>query len=225
MVKQHTRRDFIYNTSVAGLGLMGFGAFLQSCAEKGVVYSKDLAKVYIEGLKSIIGLIRERELPNIEKAAGLAVQSKLQGHNLYVVLNGGMLPGELKSGRPGNPGVFITTDVQKASREDFVLSNDPYIVHGFGERMVKVVGLTTPQVLNNQTPPGALKNMGTLRLEDVADTVIYCHVPATDGIIAVEGIEIPLFPASGIIQTMIFYTFVSDIMENLARHGVYYTAE
>jgi hypothetical protein len=223
MGKQHTRRDFICDMSLTGLGMFGFGSFLQSCAKKGVAYSQDLAKVYIEGLRRIIVHIRDREFQKIQQATGLAVQSKLQGHNLYVLLKGGMLNGELKEGRPGNPNIFITGDVQRASREDFVLTNDPYPVRGFGERMVKVIGLATPSILNNDTPAGTLKNMGTFRLEDVSDLVIYCHVPVTDGIVTVEGIDIPLFPGSGVIQTLIFYSFISDILEYLAQHGVYYT--
>ena len=97
------------------------------------------------------------------------------------------------------------------------------MVRGFSERLVKVVGLATPSVHNIRTPPGALENMGTYRIEDVSDIVIYCHVPHTDGIVNVEGIDIPLFPASGIIHTLIYYALVSEIVEELAGHGVYYT--
>ena len=93
MRKQHTRRDFIYDISLTGFGMLGFGAFMQSCAEKGVSYSQNLANLYIKGIRKIIRIVNERELPKIQQAAGLAVQAKLQGHNLYAHIAGGMLDG------------------------------------------------------------------------------------------------------------------------------------
>jgi len=221
MTEHHTRRDFIQNISFAGIGMLGFGAFIQSCAEKKVAYSSNLAKLYIDGVRNIIGIITERELPQIQRAAGLAVQAKLQGHNLYAHLSDGMLGGEIAKSRPGNPNIFITDDLHKATRDDLVVTNNPGIVRGFSERLVKVVGYTTPSIYNTQTPPGVLENMGTFRIEDVSDIVIYCHVPYTDGIVNVEGIDIPLFPASGIIHSIMYYALVSEIVENFARHGVY----
>ena len=65
--------------------------------------------------------------------------------------------------------------------------------------------------------------MGSYRMEDVADVVIYSHIPPEDGIVLVKGIDIPLFPSSGIIHTLIYYSFAADVMEELAKHGVYYT--
>ena len=103
-----------------------------------------------------------------------------------------------------------------------MLTNDPNDVRGLKERLVKVVGITTPSVLNEQTPTGGLANMGGFRLEDVSNIVIYCHVPHTDGIVSVEGMDIPLFPASGIIHSAMYFAIISDIMEGLAEHGVYY---
>lgn len=222
MAEQHTRRDFIQNISLAGIGMLGFGAFVQSCAEKKVFYSSNLAKLYIDGVRNIIGIITERELPKIKLAAGLAVQAKLQGHNLYAHFSDGMLGGETAKSRPGNPDVFITDELNRARRDDLVVTDDPGIVRGFSERLVKVVGFTTPAIYNTQTPPGALENMGTFRIEDVSDIVIYCHVPYTDGIVNVKGIDIPLFPASGIIHSILYYALVSEIVENLAGYGVYY---
>jgi len=223
MRKQHTRRDFICDISRTGFGMLGFGAFMQSCAEKGVSYSQNLANLYIKSIRKIIRIVNERELPKIKQAAGLAVQAKLQGHKLYAHIVGGMLDGVTDKKRPGNPDIFITEDIYRASRDDFVVTNDPGVVRGFSERLVKVVGLTTPSVHNIRTPPGALENMGAYRIEDVSDIVIYCHVPYTDGIVNVEGIDILLFPASGIIHTLIYYALVSEIVEELSGQGVYYT--
>ncbi|MBN1293846.1 MAG: twin-arginine translocation signal domain-containing protein [Candidatus Latescibacteria bacterium] len=222
MKQNLSRRDFLYDTSIAGISMLGLSAFLQSCAEKEVGYTHDLAKIYIEGIQRIIKQIKDKELSKIQQAAGLAVQAKLHGNNLYAHLSGNMLQGELRKDRPGNPNIFITEDIQRAARDDFVLTNEPSVVRGFSERLVKVVGFSTPSINNNNTPVGALKNMGTFRLEDVADIVIYCHVPYTDGIVNVEGVDVPLFPASGVIHSLMYYTLVSEIVESLAQHGVYF---
>ena len=222
MKQNHSRRDFLYNTSMAGISMLGLSAFLASCEEKEIAYSQDLAKLYIEGIQRIISQIKEKEIDKIQQAAGIAVQTKLQGHNLYAHISGNMLQGELKENRPGNPNIFITENIRRASRDDFVLTNEPAVVRGFSERLVKIVGISTPSIHNKNTPSGALKNMGTFRLEDVADIVIYCHVPYTDGIVNVKGVDIPLFPASGIIHSLMYYTLVAEIVESLAKHGVYF---
>lgn len=218
-----SRRDFLYNISAAGIGMIGFGAFIESCAEKDIIYSQDIAKAYIDGLLKIIAQVRERELPKIKQAVGYAVQAKLQGKKLYSHLAGRMIEGETDEKRPGHPNIFITGDIHLSSSEDFVLTNDVEAARGLSERMVKIVGITSPSTPSAETPSGALENMGSFRMEDVVDIVIYSHVPPEDGIVSVEGIDIPLFPASGVIHTIIYYSFISEVMEELAKHGIYYT--
>ena len=102
-----------------------------------------------------------------------------------------------------------------------LLTNDPDIVRGFSERMVKIIGITTPSVLNNKTPSGTLENMGTFRIEDFSDIVINCHVPYTDGILHVKDIDIPICPASGIIHSIIYYSLAAEIVAGLAVNGIY----
>ena len=136
-----------------------------------------------------------------------------------------MISGETAENRPGHPNLFIIGDITKSSRDDFVLTNDADAARGIGERLVKVVGLSSPWVPNNETPGGALRNMGSYRIEDVSDIVIYCHVPPEDGLVPVEGIDIPLFASSGIVHTIIYYALVSEILGELAKRGVYYSAQ
>ena len=220
-IENHTRRDFIRDMSMIGIGMAGFGAFLQSCSEEGIAPTSGLTKAYIDGLLDIIKKIRERELPKITKAATLAVQARLQGHNLYAKFSGGMLLSETDDSRPGSPHVFITTNLHEVSWSDIVITNDPEAVRGFSEQFVKVVGITTPSVPNSNTPPDKLENMGVLRIEDVSDIVIYCHVPYTDGILNVQGIDIPICPASSVIHSLIYYALIAEIVEGLARNGIY----
>ena len=223
MALSQTRRDFIHDLSFAGAGMIGLGAFLQSCAEKKITYSHDLARIYIEGLQRIIGVIREREISKIEQAVGFAVQAKLQGKKLYTHLIGSMIEGETSEKRPGHPNIFQRSDISKTAREDFVITNEADEARGLTERLVRVVGITSPSVPSAETPPGALENMGSYRMEDIADIVIYSHIPPEDGIVPVKGIDIPLYPSSGIIHTLIYYSFVAEVMEELAKYGVYYS--
>ena len=58
-------------------------------------------------------------------------------------------------------------------------------------------------------------------IEDVSDIVIYTHVPYTDGIVNVEGLEIPICPASGIIQSLVYYALSAEIVEGLTKSGIY----
>ncbi len=225
MENRHTRRDFIKDTSLAGLGMIGFGAFMQSCAEKNIMYSQDLAKLYIENLIKIVTEIREREFQKIRQAVGAAVQSKLLGKKLYTHLIGPMITGEMNDKRPGHPHIFTTDDISSSSREDFILTNDADAVRGLSERLVKIAGMTSPWCPDNDTGPETLENIGGFRIEDVANIIIYCHVPHEDGLVSVEGIDIPLFPGSGVIHTVIYYEFISEVMEELAKHGIYYSAE
>ena len=219
--QKHTRRDFIRSVPLAGIGVFGIGYFLQSCAEKGISPTNELTKHYIEGMLTIIKTVKEQELDNIKNAAALAVNTRLLGHDIYVSLKGGMFPYEIDINRPGSPHIFTFDNIHNASKGDVILTNDPDIVRGFSERMVKIIGLTTPTVLNNDTPSGTLENMGTFRIEDFSDIVINCHVPYTDGILHVEGIEIPICPASGIIQSIIYYSLAAEIVAGLAENGIY----
>ena len=216
-----SRRDFILTASSASLGMMGLGTFLQSCAEKEIVITTEHAKAYIKGLLEIIKKIRERELQSIKKAASFAIQTRLQGHKIYAHLSGGMVPNETNVNRPGSPGLFITENIQKASRDDLLVTNDPEAARGFGEMWIKVVGITTPLAPTSNTPPGTLENMGVLRIEDVSDIVINCHVPYTDGILKVEGIEIPICPASSVIHSLIYFALAAEIIEGLTQSGIY----
>ena len=216
-----SRRDFLREMTLSGIGLLGLSTFFQSCAEKGIVPSSDLAKTYVEKILDIIVKIRERELPKILKASTVAVQARLQGHQLYSHMTGEMIYGETTPDRPGSPHIFFTENINRASREDVVLTNDPLAARGLGEQYIKVIGITTPNVPNFSTPPGVLQNMGVLRIEDVADIVIHCHVPYTDGILNVEGIEVPVCPASGIIHSLIYYSLAAEIVEGLAKSGIY----
>ena len=225
MEKRRTRRDFIRDTSLSGLGMIGFGAFMQSCAEKKIMYSQDLAKLYIENVMKIVTEIREREFNKIRQAVGAAVQAKLLGKKLYTYLTGPMIAGEMNEIRPGHPQIFTTEDISSSSREDFIFTNDADAVRGLSERMVKIAGMTSPWCPDNNTGPDTLENIGGFRIEDVADIIIYSHVPPEDGLVSVEGIDIPLFPGSGIIHTVIYYSFISDVMEELAKHGIYYSAK
>jgi len=216
-----SRRDFLRGIVLTGAGMTGMGAFIQSCAEKGVQPSAGLAQLYIDGILNIIGTIVERELPKISHAATLAVQAKLQGHHLYSHITGNMFPQETNTGRPGSPDIFRTDNIQDARREDVMITNEPSIARGLSEQYVKVIGITTPFIPNSNTPPGALENMGVMRIEDVSDIIIQCHVPYTDGILDVEGLDIPICPASGVIHSLIYYALAAEIVEGFTKSGIY----
>ena len=218
---QHTRRDFIRSMPLAGLGVFGIGYFIQSCAEKGITLTNELTKHYIEGIREIIKTVKERELDNIKQASALVVNTRLLGHDTYASLKGGMFPYEIDNNRPGSPHIFTFDNIHNASKGDVIVTNDPVIVRGFSERMVKIIGITSPSVLNKDTPSGTLENMGTFRIEDFSDIVIHCHVPYTDGILHVEGIDIPICPVSGIIHSIIYYSLAAEIVTSLAESGIY----
>lgn len=216
-----TRRKFLHAFTAGGIGMLGIGAFLQSCGEKKVAPSSELAKAYVEELMKIIRLVHERELPVIQRAASMAIQSKLEGHELYAWMTGGMLTGEMSDIRPGAPQLFLKKNIRNAVRSDFIITNDPYSILGFSERLIKIIGITRPSLLSIETPPDALENMGTFRLEDIAEFVIYSHLPPSDGILEVKGVEFPIGPASGIVHTYLFYALASEIAEGLIDKGIY----
>ncbi len=218
---RHSRREFLSTAALAGIGAVGMSAFLQSCAEKKVAPSTELARAYLNRLTEILGEVRERELDAIQKGAGLAVQAKLQGQQLYALMTGGMLTGEMDEARPGAPQIFITRNLLRAVRNDVVVTNDPYVVRDFNERLVQVIGFTRPSLANDETPPNALENMGTARIEDVADVIIRSHVPCTDGILEVNGVEFPIGPASGILHTVLFNALAVEVAEGLIKNGIY----
>ena len=201
--------------------MLGMGLFLESCKEKLLLPSSDLARAYVEKLTNVIRMVHERELPTIQKAAGQAIQAKLEGYNLYAWMTGGMLDGEMADTRPGAPQFLIKNNFHNAVRYDFIITNDPYSIQGFSERLVKVIGITRPSLMSKETPPDALENMGTLRIEDVADFVIYSHVPPEDGILEAKGVNFPIGPASGIIHTFLFYALATEIAEGLIQKGIY----
>lgn len=217
----HSRREFMQDILVSGIGMIGIGTFMQSCAEKEIVLSSGLAQSYVGGILSIIKNIRERELQQIRNAATIAVQARLQGHQLFAHITGAMFPGEIDNSRPGSPHIFIYENIKSAARDDVVITNDPETARGLGEQYVKIIGITTPSVVNFNTPPGVLENMGTIRIEDVSDLVIDCHVPFTDGILKVEGIDIPICPASCVIHSLIYYALTAEIVEGLTNSGIY----
>jgi hypothetical protein len=219
----NARRSFLRTCASAGIGLLGIGAFLESCAEKEkeVAISSGLVQAYGEKLAGLMREVRDRELPNIQKAASLCVLAKLEGHELYDFMSGGMLTGELSNTRPGSPLIFLPGDITRPVRYDYIITNDPYAVRGLNERLVKIIGITRPSLVSNETPDGALANMGTFRLEDVAEVVIYSHVPPADGILEVNGINFPIGPASGIIHAFLFHALAAEIAEGIIDKGVY----
>ena len=202
--------------------LLGMGAMNFSCSEETVSYTENLDVRYLETLVNTVDTIIEQEAGKIDEAAGLAVQAKLQGRKLYALMNGGMLPAELFRTRRGNLYIFLFEDIKLASRDDIVVTNDPYAARGLGERLVKVVGISRPDILNKQTPTGTLAMMGSFRIEDVSDLIIYSHVPYSDGVVSVEGAKVPLFALSGIIQSLIFHSLSAAIAEKSAEYGIFY---
>lgn len=218
---QTTRRDFLHTIGASGLLFGGLGAFLQSCAEKEIKLTQNLAKAYFEGIIKIISEINDREMYSIKKAAVIAVQSKLQGRNLYSHITGAMFPAEIAIDRPGSPRLFLTENIEKAGKDDVLITNDPQIARGLGEQYVRIIGITTPFIPSLSTPPNVLENMGSFAIEDVSDVIINCHVPYTDGILKVENTEVPIAPASGIIHSMIYYSLVGEILEEYAKSGIY----
>lgn len=220
--KSGSRRDFLAKATVSGIGMLGLGAFIESCAEKEIgLAPTDLAQAYIKGLLTIINKISTRENEKIGKSAALALQAKLAGRTLYADFVGNMFPHEIAESRPGSPHLFKWTDYRRAAKGDIVITNNPETARGLGEQNVKIIGLTTPAVPNYSVPPDSYENMGVFRIEDVSDIIIDCHVPYTDGILNVEGIEIPICPASGIVHSLIYYALVADIVEGFTKSGIY----
>jgi uncharacterized phosphosugar-binding protein len=216
-----SRRTFLGDMARAGGCMIGIGAFVQACAEKEIAFTTELAEHYLEGVRTILASIRERETGRIRQAAALAVQTRLNGHDLYASLHGSMLVNDTLNSRPGSPAVFSTMSHDLVAPDDFVFSNDAQSVRGLAELFITVVGMNTPSIVNIDTPPGELENMGTLRIDDVSNIVIDCHVPYTDGILNVEGIDIPICPASGVIHSFIYYTLIAELIERLTEHGIY----
>jgi hypothetical protein len=216
-----TRRSFLSACSAAGLGALCLNILGESCGKGKKAISAGLARAYAEALLNRVREVHERELPTILRASQLAIQAKLEGHDLYAWMTGGMFAGEMSDTRPGSPLIYLKTDIRHAVRYDFVVTNDSYAVKGFSERLVRIIGITKPSILNNETPRDSLENMGTFRLEDVADIVLYSHVPPADGILDVNGIDYPIGPASGIIETVLFYALTVEIAEGLIKEGVY----
>ena len=216
-----TRRSFLWACSAAGLGVLGLGVFGESCGRGTKAPSRDLARAYAEALLNKVREVHEREFPTIQRAAQLAIQAKLERHELYAWMTGGMLAGEMSDARPGSPLIYLKTDIHRAIRYDFVVTDDPYAVKGLSERLVRIIGITKPSIANKETPRDTLENMGTFRMEDVADSILYSHVPPADGILEVSGIDYPIGPASGIIETFLFYALTVEIAEGLIKEGIY----
>lgn len=220
VVDMQSRREFMHMISWSAL--LGLGAMNWSCNEETVSYSENLDSRFLEALVNTIDTIIEQEAEKINDAAGFAVQAKLQGRKLYALMNGGMLPAELFHTRRGNPEIFLFENIVLASRDDLVVTNEPNAARGLGERLVKVVGISRPDILNEQTPSGTLDQMGSFRIEDVADLVLYSHVPYSDGVVNVEGVDMPLFAMSGIMQSLIFHSLSAAIAEKSAEYGIFY---
>ncbi len=223
-VRGRSRRNFIIACAAFGFGALGARAVLNSRAKgkkKKIAPVEDFPRAYADKLLGLLRDVHARELPAIERAAHLAVQAKLEGYKLYARMTGGMFAGEMSETRPGSPLIYLQGDVRDAVRYDYVVTNDPYSVTGFNERLVRVIGITRPSILSNQTPAGSLENMGTFRLEDVADAVIYSHVPPADGLLEAPGLDYPLGPASGIVETFLFYALTVEITEGLITQGIY----
>ena len=117
--------------------------------------------------------------------------------------------------------MFKPLESAAVTRNDFVLTNDPEPVRGLSESFVNVVGITNPVIVGPGTPPGTFANMGGLRIEDVSSMIIDCHIPYTNGILPVEGVDLPICPVSGIVHSLIHHTMAAEIVERLAVYGIY----
>lgn len=84
-------------------------------------------------------------------------------------------------------------------------------VHGL--KVIAVTALAYSQQLTSEHPTGK-------RLFEVADLVLDNHAPYGDALLAVEGLETPICPASGIGAACVLWAMVAGIVEEMLARGL-----
>lgn len=186
---------------------------------------------YYDKIRSIMQQISEDSTSAIHAAAEAAATALQTGHDVYINLVVGHIPGtETANDRNGNPGLFHHTASDWWSLEEYEAMGDGDVlitqhmnegVAAAKARGTFVVVVTTPYINNSSAPPGEVMPItgpwkAELIPEEVADVLIESFLPWDQGLVVVPSWPwFPVLASSGTGSSMIHWMITAEVCQRL----------
>lgn len=186
---------------IAGLSALPVAMTLPSCSFRksspGVRYARELLR--------ILDTIRKREEPAFRDAANLFAHTIIARNLCFLANDLPQLPGYLGEDTPGLPRVFVylrSREMAETLRPgDAAFVTAPGELAGIArERGAKIVGMTSPLVLDDYTPEERDKLGPVTAIGELADIVIRTRLPFSDGLVTIPEYPFGVLPGSGPVE-------------------------
>ena len=221
------RRGFLASL----LGAAALGSGISACAPV-PVEKKDYSKIYFEKLLSVFRKIQDQELPKLNHVAIRAARGYRDDGQLLAYLNPAFFSLQLDSIYPDIPLLFLkplnSTDfaamASQIGENDFILTNDTSpAVTQIKRRGGYVVGMTVPMIQNQKNALNSgLIPAREMTTEEVSNSVIYSHVPISDGAVTYAPFPMmPLCPISTIAQLCLYWMVNTEIAYHIQVSKTY----
>jgi hypothetical protein len=194
-------------------------------------HEKPFGQQYHDNMRDIMERIGEDSVDAISAAATAAARALQTGHEVYVNLVVGHIPGtETANDRNGNPALFRHTASDWWSAEEYEAmgEGDVLITQHMNEsvtaaktRGVLVVAVKTPYINNRSAPPGEIMPItgpweAEVMPEDVADFLIESYLPWEQGLVHVPSWPwFPVLASSGNGSSMIHWMITAEVCRHL----------
>lgn len=161
-----------------------------------------LGKEYLDQIQSMLARIRETEMPGINRAAEWWRKAK----SATALVTGHMFPPHGQDPRTTHVCDFVR--VPAWENKDLLGANPPGFVFYLGYQFA-------PQKLLDQARAKGIKLVYTDvqpgQPAEPSDNILYIAPawPLTDGCVTVPGYDVPILPASGVVQAAIYWTIAS----------------
>jgi hypothetical protein len=161
-----------------------------------------LGNEYVDQIQHMLARIQETEMPRIDRAAGWWSKAK----SATVMVTGHMFPAHGQDPRTSHGGSFVRVP----AREDKALlgANPPEFVFYLGyqfapQKLLDEAKITGVKLVYTDVQPG--------QPAEPSENILYIAPgwPLTDGCVKAPGYDVPILPASGVVQAAIYWTMAS----------------
>jgi len=188
------------------------------------IAASDLATAYLSEIATCLGALRDRQVGVIGEAAKACAEVIARNGRIHAFLIS-HFPCH-QAGAPGDPGFMRRLDIIHGETPDLTELHEILrpgdlffflgyyrrpvpayeLAHRRGCRIVEVITGTDEALTDESALSGP-----------VPDYVIEPGWPYTDALVPLSGYDIRILPASGIVQTAIYWTVIAEITQHLNR--------
>jgi len=188
------------------------------------IAASDLAAAYLSEIATCLGALRDRQVGVIGEAAKACADVIARGSHIHAFLIS-HFPCH-QAGAPGDLGFMRRLDITHgetpdlAELQDVLQSGDLFFFLGYYRRPVPAYELARRRgcrIVEVITGTDEAATDESALSWPVPDYVIEPGWPYTDALVTLPGYDIRILPASGIVQTAIYWTILAGITQHLNR--------